>query len=302
MSRVMAVAFEPHGQLHYLDPADADCGVDDWVLFPTSAGTEVARVVWAPSDASVEGRFPVCPGKASRDDIARDRRNRANRTHAAQVARRLVAEHDLDMKVLAVDWMDHSKGTGSDDLLVAIYFQAPKRVDFRRLVSDLARELRARIDLRQVGARDATRLTGGVGSCGRELCCSTWLTEYEPISLRVARNQDLQMNPMAISGQCGKLLCCLRFEQEQYRDFAKRAPEIGASVVVGQRHGTVIGHQVPAGTVTVRDDAGQVCACKLGQVNRTGLTQRVMAAASSVARIADWRGAPDDPADSNDEA
>src|SRR5215207_54793 len=131
---------------------------------------------------------------------------------------------DAGDEVVAVDFVD----SGPDvDQLVVIYFNAPHRVDFRALVGELARSLRARIDLRQIGSRDAARLTGGIGSCGRDLCCATFLKDFEPVTLRMAKLQDLPPNPLKISGACGRLLCCVKYEQPLYAEFARQVPAVG---------------------------------------------------------------------------
>lgn len=265
MSRVMAVTFEPYGQLHYLDAGEHQWRVGQKVLFPTDSGPEVVQVVWAPEyvDSQNLTNLPVCAGEASAADLARDEHNRERRAEALVVARRLVAEHGLPMKVVAVDWLDREKDV---DVLAAIYFTAPGRVDFRGLIGDLARALRAKVDLRQVAARDATRLTGGIGNCGRDLCCSTFLTDFEPVGLRVAKEQNLSSNPLAIQGQCGKLMCCLKYEHPLYVDFAKRAPEVGAQVSSPIGDAVVVGHQVSAESVTVRNRQGEVARCPLTEV------------------------------------
>lgn len=266
MSRVMAVTFEQYGQLHYLDPGEGDYRVGDWVLYPTEHGPEVCQVVWAPEPADPSAdpvELPRCAGPASQADRDRDAHNRAERAEALAVARELVARHGLAMKVVAVDLVDRSD---EFDRLVAVYFTAPERVDFRGLLSDLARTLRARIDLRQVGARDATRLTGGVGQCGRELCCSTWLQTFEPVSMRLARSQNLAGNPLAIQGQCGKLMCCLAYEHPLYAEFERTAPPIGETVSTASGDGRVIGHSVPGQSVTVRLASGEVQRCPLTEV------------------------------------
>src|SRR5690606_355218 len=147
---------------------------------------------------------------------------------------------------VGVDYVDRRPGV---DRLVIIYFSAPHRVDFRALVRDLARELRARIELRQVGARDEARLQGGIGPCGRDLCCATFLKDFEPVSVRMARDQGLPPNPLKISGACGRLMCCLKYEHPLYQEFKKDAPARGERVDTPVGGGTVIGHNVPAGTV-----------------------------------------------------
>ena len=148
-----------------------------------------------------------------------------------------------------------------------IYFTAPHRVDFRSLVGELARTLRARIDLRQVGSRDAARIVGGLGNCGRELCCATFLNSFEPVSLRMAKVQDLPPNPMKISGACGRLMCCLKYEHPLYVEFAKQAPAVGSRVETDEGEGVVVAHQVPADSVLVRVSAsGAMTSCALAKV------------------------------------
>ena len=155
------------------------------------------------------------------------------------------------MKVVAVDFID----SGIDfDQLVVIYFTAPHRVDFRALVSELARSLQARIDLRQIGSRDAARLVGGLGNCGRDLCCATFLKDFEPVSLRMAKVQDLPPNPLKISGACGRLMCCLKYEHPLYAEFARTAPAMGEQVALEDGDGVVVGHQVPADSVVDSDE------------------------------------------------
>jgi cell fate regulator YaaT (PSP1 superfamily) len=265
MPRVMAVSFERYGRLYYLDPGQADYHIGDRVLVPTDGGPEVAECVWAPEWVSEEfGSLPVCAGLANAAQLERDAANRRRRAEAKLVARRLIKKNDLPMKVMAVDFVD----TGQDvDELVVIYFTAPHRVDFRVLVSELARSLRARIDLRQVGSRDAARLVGGLGSCGRELCCATFLKDFEPVSLRMAKVQDLPPNPLKISGACGRLMCCLKYEHPLYAQFAREVPAVGEQVSLPEGDAVVLAHQVPADSVVVRMSAtGQVSQCSRAAV------------------------------------
>ncbi|HMR13350.1 MAG TPA: regulatory iron-sulfur-containing complex subunit RicT [Arachnia sp.] len=267
MARVMAVAFERHGQLHYLDPGDGHYRVGDWVRYPTEDGVEIAQVVWAPEEVpEAVGDVPACRGAANDADMRRDQANRAFREEAAGVAQSLIARHGLPMKVVGVDYVDSLPDV---DRLVAIYYTAPHRVDFRALLRDLARGLNARIDLRQVGSRDAARLIGGIGSCGRELCCTTFMVDFEPASLRLARVQGLPNNPLQISGACGKLMCCLAFEHPLYVDFHRRAPGVGERVTVGDEDGVVTGHSVPSESVTVKLGSGEIVKCPLHSVCST---------------------------------
>jgi cell fate regulator YaaT (PSP1 superfamily) len=175
-------------------------------------------------------------------------------------ARRLIREHDLPMKLSGVDHVAAENRT-------TIYFTAPHRVDFRALVRDLAATLNGKVELRQLSARDEARLTGGIGSCGRELCCSTFLVDFEPVSVRMAKDQDLPPNPMRISGACGRLMCCLKYEHPLYQDFAQHAPSVGASVETEDGVGVVVGHNVPGEQVVVRMAAdGRVSKCALASV------------------------------------
>ncbi|HKE50834.1 MAG TPA: regulatory iron-sulfur-containing complex subunit RicT, partial [Actinomycetes bacterium] len=181
---VMAVSFQRYGRLYYLDPGEHTPAVGDKVLVPTDAGPEVAECIWAPQYVSEDvGGLPVCAGLASEDDLARTERNRARKAEAKVAAKRLIRHHQLPMKVVAVDYLDR-------DGQFTIYFSAPHRVDFRALVRDLARTLSARVELRQLGARDEARVQGGIGPCGRDLCCATFLRDFEPVSVRMAKDQD----------------------------------------------------------------------------------------------------------------
>lgn len=265
----MGVAFERHGLLHYLDPAGHSYHVGDKVLYPTESGPEVAECIWPAQE--VESKklvgLPKCLGLASLEDIARDEHNRRRRAEALAVAQRLVAEHRLPMRVVAVDFLDNSPDF---DQQVVVYFTAPQRVDFRALLPDLARSLQSRIDLRQVAARDTARLIGGIGACGRELCCTTFIEDFEPISMRLAKIQLPTANPMAITGSCGRLLCCLRFEHPLYVDFAKTAPPLGARVELADGNATVIGHRVPDGTVLLKLASGERRRCCAEDVVVTG--------------------------------
>jgi len=258
---MMAVSFERYGRLYYLDPGAHSPGIGDKVLVPTDSGPEVAECVWAPQWVSedIDG-LPVCEGLATDDDLARDEENRRRRAEGRLAARRLIREHQLPMKVTAVDYI------GLDNVFI-IYFSAPHRVDFRALVRDLGGRLRARVELRQIGPRDEARLQGGIGPCGRDLCCATFLKDFEPVSVRMAKDQDLPVNPLRIAGACGRLMCCLKYEHPLYQDFRKDAPAMGATVTTPDGPGTVVGHNVPADTVVVKLSAdGRACACPKASV------------------------------------
>jgi cell fate regulator YaaT (PSP1 superfamily) len=258
---VMAVSFTRYGRLYYLDPGGHDVHVGDKVLVPTDSAPEVAECVWAPQWVSEDiGGLPVCAGPATTEHVARDERNRSRRTTARSVAKRQIRAHDLPMKVVGVDYLD-------GDEKIVIYFTAPHRIDFRQLVRALSGELRARVDLRQLGPRDEARVQGGIGPCGRDLCCATFLKDFEPVSMRMVKDQELPPNPLKISGACGRLMCCLKYEHPLYQEFKVRAPAVGAHVSTGEGDGRVVAHSVPAESVVVRlDDGGRRCACSLASV------------------------------------
>jgi cell fate regulator YaaT (PSP1 superfamily) len=261
MGMMMAVSFQRNGRLYYLDPGPYQASVGTKVLVPTDSGPEVAECIWAPQwvDDDIEG-LPVCEGLATDEHMGRDESNRQRRAEAKAVARRLVREHGLPMKVIAVDYLDEPN-------VFTIYFGAPHRVDFRELVRALAGRLRARVELRQIGPRDEARLQGGIGPCGRDLCCATFLKDFEPVSVRMAKDQDLPVNPLRIAGACGRLMCCLKYEHPLYQDFRAKAPKLGETVETPEGAGTVVGHNVPADQVVVKlAEDGRRCACPKASV------------------------------------
>ena len=258
---VCAVVFQRQGRLYYADPGPLTPHVGEHVLYPTDAGPEVAEVMWAPQWVSEDiGGLPVLVGMAAGADLEAAAVSRKMRAAVRVAAKRLIREHGLPMKLSGVDYASSSNES-------TLYFTAAHRVDFRSLVRDLSATLNGRVQLRQLSARDEARLTGGIGSCGRELCCSTFLVDFEPVSVRMAKDQDLPMNPLRISGACGRLMCCLKYEHPLYQDFAEQAPAVGASVETPEGDGTVVGHNVPGQTVVVRMAAdGRKTACALASV------------------------------------
>jgi cell fate regulator YaaT (PSP1 superfamily) len=261
MGLICAVTFTDRGRLYYADPGAVNPAVGDHVLYPTQDGPEVAQVMWAPQWTSEQiGGLPVLLGMATPDDLAALATARKKRAEGRVAARRLIREHQLPMKVVGVDHVLSANRT-------VIYFSAPHRVDFRALVRDLGATLRGRVELRQLSARDEARVIGGIGSCGRELCCATFIVDFEPVSVRMAKDQELPLNPLRISGACGRLMCCLKFEHPLYQDFAAKAPPIGACVSTPSGEGTVVGHSVPAQSVVLRMDAdGRRTTCAMASV------------------------------------
>jgi cell fate regulator YaaT (PSP1 superfamily) len=226
MGMLCAVSFNRYGRLYYFDPAGLNPKVGDRVLVPTDDGPEVAECVWPPQWVSEDtDGFPKLAGLAEDRDLERDAVIRRRKAEAKVAAKRLIREHELPMKVVAVDHVPDSDGQRT-----TIYFTAPHRVDFRSLVRDLGATLKCRVELRQLSARDSARVQGGIGSCGRDLCCATFLTDFEPVTIRMAKDQDLPLNPLRISGACGRLMCCLKYEHPLYQTFHATAPALGEPV------------------------------------------------------------------------
>ena len=261
MGMICAVTFTDKGRLYYADPGPLMPAVGEYVLYPTLDGPEVAQVMWAPQYVSedVVG-LPLLEGMAGEDDLAAREQSKRKRAHGRVAARKLIREHGLPMKVVGIDHVLEANRT-------VVYFTAPHRVDFRALVRDLGATLKGRVELRQVSARDEARVMGGIGSCGRELCCSTFLVDFEPVSVRMAKDQDLPLNPLRISGACGRLMCCLKYEHPLYQDFAANVPEVGSCVSTPDGEATVVGHAVPAEQVVLRMNAdGRRTSCAAASV------------------------------------
>jgi len=261
MGMMCAVSFERYGRLYYLDPGPYSPRVGDHVLVPTDDGPEVAECIWAPQwvDEDTSG-FPPLAGLAGPEDLDRDAQIRRRKAEARVAAKRLVREHELPMKVVGVDHVPSANRT-------TIYFSAPHRVDFRALVRDLGATLKCRVELRQLSPRDEARVQGGIGSCGRDLCCATFLKDFEPVSIRMAKDQDLPLNPLRISGACGRLLCCLKYEHPLYVKAHETMPARGSVVETPDGPGKVIDYNVPSDTVKVRlAESGRTCSCSRASV------------------------------------
>jgi cell fate regulator YaaT (PSP1 superfamily) len=277
MGMLCAVSFNRYGRLYYLDPNGFTPAVGDRVLVPTDDGPEVAECVWAPQWVNEEtSGFPKVAGLAGDDDLRRDELLRKRKAEAKVAAKKLIKAHELPMKVVAVDHVFEQSVASSEQALggssvgsarTTIYFTAPHRVDFRSLVRDLGATLHCRVELRQLSARDSARVQGGIGSCGRDLCCATFLTDFEPVTIRMAKDQDLPLNPLRISGACGRLMCCLKYEHPLYAKFQASAPAVGTRVTTPEGDGRVVGHSVPKDEVVVRLDAdGSRCSCSRASV------------------------------------
>ncbi|MEU4155654.1 regulatory iron-sulfur-containing complex subunit RicT [Actinoplanes sp. NPDC026670] len=267
MGMLCAVSFNRYGRLYYLDPAGFTPAVGDRVLVPTDDGPEVAECVWAPQwvDEETDG-FPKVVGIADDQDLHRDETLRKRKAEAKVAAKKLIKAHELPMKVVAVDHVLDAPGNGG--ARTTIYFTAPHRVDFRSLVRDLGATLHCRVELRQLSARDSARVQGGIGSCGRDLCCATFLTDFEPVTIRMAKDQDLPLNPLRISGACGRLMCCLKYEHPLYSGSGTNDFHQGQRVTLADgTEGKVSAKHPPSETLTVRGlQDGQPRRCSVADV------------------------------------
>ena len=222
--KILGVRFKRGGKVYYFDPQELELKKGDHAIVETIRGLEYGEVVLDPKDVPEEElKFELKPvvRKAGPDDHLTHVENKEKEKHAFSICQEKIANHGLDMRLLHVEYtFDASK--------IIFYFIADGRVDFRELVKDLASVFRTRIELRQIGVRDEAKLLGGLGSCGRELCCSNWMGEFQPVSIKMAKDQDLSLNPTKISGICGRLMCCLNFEEEHYTHMRKILPNKGA--------------------------------------------------------------------------
>lgn len=213
MPTVVGITFKAAGKVYYFDPQDFDLVFGEYAIVETARGTELGQVAIAPKNVAEEEI--VQPLKkvlrlATAGDLLTEKENKEKEIKAFELALEKIQEHQLPMKLVDVEYtFDTSK--------IIFYFTADGRVDFRELVKDLARIFRTRIELRQIGVRDEAKMIGGMGPCGRSLCCQTFLRDFEPVSIKMAKAQELALNPAKISGICGRLMCCLRYECEEYK-------------------------------------------------------------------------------------
>ncbi len=257
---VIAVRFPDGGKLYYFDPVDLDPKVGEWVVVETPRGRDAAKVLVARHQVvmnkNAEALKPVIRMVAP-DELARMERLGDEAAHALRVCAEKVEDARLPMKLVTAEY-------SFDASRITFYFISDSRVDFRNLVRDLASEFRTRIELRQVGARDEAKLLGGVGRCGLTLCCSTWLPDYPPTSIKQAKEQDLPLNPAKISGVCGRLLCCLSYEYDTYVALRRNLPRIGQRLPTPEGEGRVIAVQVLKQAVRVALDAGGTTEVEIG--------------------------------------
>jgi len=262
MAEIVGVRFKRAGRVYYFDPAGFDLEVNDYVVVNTARGLELGHVVASPkqvSDNEVGRRLKPVVRKAEPEDIKRVQEFEDREREALAECGKLTTQLHLPMKLLSAEYnLDGSRLT--------FFFSAAERVDFRELVRELSKRFNVRVELRQVGARDESKLIGGFGRCGHPLCCMSFLSEFSPVSIRMAKEQGLSLNPMRISGVCGRLLCCLGYEGEQYRVLKAKLPKEGQRVSVPMGRAKVVGGNPLKETVLVELESGARVELPLSEV------------------------------------
>jgi len=235
--KVVGVRFKKAGKIYYFDPCDYELEEGNYVIVETARGVEYGKVVISARD--IDENDVVLPLKkvvhpATSADLERVEENNSEALRAFQTGVDKIEEHKLEMKLVDVEYtFDRNK--------IVFYFTAEGRVDFRNLVKDLASIFRTRIELRQIGVRDEAKMLGGIGPCGRMLCCSTFLGDFEPVSIKMAKDQNLSLNPSKISGLCGRLMCCLKYENDDYEQAKALMPDVGTKIETPEGIGRVVG-------------------------------------------------------------
>jgi cell fate regulator YaaT (PSP1 superfamily) len=264
---VVGVRFKKAGKIYYFDPGELTIPDGEFVIVETVRGVEFGRVVI--NKKQVSENDVVLPLKKviriaeQKDRLIVDENKQAAR-EAYDVCVQKIQSHDLDMKLVDVEYtFDRNK--------VIFYFTADGRIDFRELVKDLAAIFRTRIELRQIGVRDEAKLLGGIGPCGRMLCCSTFLGDFEPVSIKMAKDQNLSLNPTKISGLCGRLMCCLKYENDEYETAKEQLPDIGSTIKTSDGSGRVVGLNILERIIQVElSDHEQILEYTLDEINNEG--------------------------------
>ena len=286
MVNVIGVRFENAGKLYFFDPGELWPTPGDYVLVETSRGVEFGEVVTGIKeidDSTLQSPLKPVVRIATAEDIQHNKDNKEAQKEAYQVCQKKIAEHKLDMKLVSVEYtFDNSK--------ILFYFTANGRVDFRSLVKDLAGVFKTRIELRQIGVRDEAKMLGGLGICGRPICCGAFLGDFQPVSIKMAKEQNLSLNPTKISGVCGRLMCCLKYEQDQYEQTRKKMPKVGKEVITPDGPGVVWELNVIKETVRVRIQKGDSSELKdfpMEEVQRPGAANARKEEASEAAAEAE---------------
>ncbi|HPU63822.1 MAG TPA: stage 0 sporulation family protein [Mobilitalea sp.] len=259
MAKVIGVRFRKAGKIYYFDPAGFDINVGDNVIVETARGIEYGKVVLGlreiEDEKIIQTLKPVIR-KATPEDDEIERRNKEKEKEAFKICLEKIKKHGLEMKLIDTEYtFDNNK--------ILFYFTADGRIDFRELVKDLASVFKTRIELRQIGVRDETKIMGGIGICGRTLCCNSHLSEFTPVSIKMAKEQNLSLNPTKISGVCGRLMCCLKNEQEAYEELNAKLPDVGDIVTTsdnlqGEVQSVSVLKQLVKVIVTLENDEKEV--------------------------------------------
>ncbi len=262
MAEIVGVRFKKAGRIYYFDAAGIDLEVNDRVVVETTHGLELGYVVISPKQVLVnEITAPLKPvvRKAEEEDIKRAQETASKEEEALTECGKMITQLNLPMKLLSAEY-------NLDESRLTLFFSAEERVDFRELVRKLTNRFKTKVELRQIGPRDAAKLVGGYGRCGRPLCCGSFLSEFTPVSIRMAKEQNLPLNPMKISGLCGRLLCCLGYENEQYQIMKDKLPKEGQQVSTPLGVASVIGGNPLKETVSVELKSGAVTELPLSEV------------------------------------
>lgn len=247
MAQVIGVRFKEIGKIYYFDPANKKIEKNQFVIVETTRGVECGIVAIANKEiADEEIAKPLKPVLkiATQQDLEQVEQNKIKSKKAFELCEQKIVQHNLDMKLIDVEYtFDNNK--------ILFYFTADGRIDFRNLVKDLASIFRTRIELRQIGVRDEAKMLGGLGICGREFCCSSFLGDFQPVSIKMAKEQGLSLNPSKISGTCGRLMCCLKYEQDTYESLLAVTPKVGAYVETPEGKGHVIEVSILTGILKI---------------------------------------------------
>ena len=263
MAEIVGIRFKRAGRVYYFDPADIDLKANDHVVVQTTRGLELGHVVIAPKQvlaSEVTGQLKPIMRKAEDEDIERAQKLADKEIEALAECGKLITELKLPMRLVSAEY-------NLDESRLTFFFTAEERVDFRELVRKLSNRFKTRIELRQVGPRDKAKLIGGLGRCGRSLCCIDFLSEFNPVSIKMAKAQNLPLDPMKISGVCGRLMCCLGYENEQYRAIKKKLPKTGQQVSTSMGEATVVGSNPMKETVLVELENQEAMEVPLSEVS-----------------------------------
>ena len=269
MAIIVGIQFQKNGKIYNFDTNGLDLKPDDYVVADTQHGADLGQVVIGCRQVEYQDtgiQLKKVLRIATEKDLQTSSENRKKEKEAFSICQKKIAEHKLDMKLVSVEY-------SFDNTKAMFYFTANGRVDFRSLVKDLASVFKMRIELRQIGVRDEARMIGGLGPCGRQICCGAFLDEFQPVSIKMAKEQNLSLNPTKISGVCGRLMCCLKYEQEHYEKTRKIMPRMGKEVITPDGTGTVTDLNIVKETVFVRivnGDSSEIKEYPLEKIERPG--------------------------------